>query len=222
MTTNRSPRRAREVWHKIQEQPTLLTQYRNNIIDNLWHLMLELGSQRRLADVYSIALEQINSPATAREKLGVASSVAQSILAATRGEMHDDETQENIQKCLDLAIGLVTEVQAEAPNQLKSFVRTRPYMRDYVTLVSLEARLRDDANNVSLLSQRSTVLRQLGHVRRGPRLGSGAGAGESGLAAVGRQSASPTPAGQLRLAARQWPETATDAAQVLAQQPNSI
>ena len=136
--------------------------------------------------------------------------------------MLDDETQENIQKCLDLAIGLVTEVQAEAPNQLKSFVRTRPYMRDYATLVSLEARLRGDPNNISLLNQRTRGAAAIGPCAARATIGMGPGVGESGLAAVGRRSASPTPAGQLRLAARQWPEAAADAAQVLAQQPNDL
>lgn len=159
--------KARELWNLAKRQPAVTQEQQGVAIRNLTGLLQELGRQERPAEACTIAAEA-RELANGRPAvlLNLSWALERSVRGATRGAALDDQETAAIERCLDLALAMFEEGARGAPDRLEAFVRPRPNMRTYQSLLPFDAELAKNVDNVDALSQRSELLRQLGYVRR--------------------------------------------------------
>src|SRR5262249_9538741 len=141
--------RAREAWNQVKEQPSLTAEQRDIAIRNFTGFIPELGFLGRLADGYTMAAEA-RELAGGRPKvlLNLSFALERSIRAATRGAAQDYQPTAEVEHCLDLAIAMFQEGARGAPDQVESLLKTQPIMRNYQALMSLDADIEKNADNV--------------------------------------------------------------------------
>jgi serine/threonine-protein kinase len=157
--------RAREAWHKLQEQPNVLERYREQIIDGLANLMHELSAAGRMAEVHDIAVERRElCEGLPRRTLNLAYSLDCAVRSGSRGAGPKVQGEE-FERCQNLAIELFLSAARAAPDEVTSFVKPRPTMSDYSSLATTQAALAKNPQDVSLLTQRSELFRRFRHIR---------------------------------------------------------